>query len=251
MPVQTEKIAAREILERGEIAPDGVLVVHSAFRNLSRSGFRAERFIEALLEGLPGGTLVMPAMSWRICTPENPYFDEVDTPSIVGVLSEVFRTSYATTRSIHPTHSFSACGPLAETLVTGHSSGDTPCSAESPIGRLPGVGAQILLLGVWFESCTLIHYPEEKIAPDLYLRPPDGVIYQCRDRRGQVREVQTRRHVRLNRDFSKFASQLAAQGKLTTGDVCETPWGICRADELCETVFAALHKRRDGTLADT
>lgn len=245
-----ERDAAREILERGEVPPDGVLVVHSAFGNLSHHGFRAESFIEALLEGLSGGTLMMPAMSWRICTPENPYFDELETPSIVGALSEVFRTRYATTRSIHPTHSFAGIGTLADELVAGHYAEETPCSPNSPIGRLPGADAHILLLGVWFESCTLIHYPEEQVAPDFYLRPPDGVVYHCRDRFGVVREVQARRHWRLNRDFPKFGPRLAAQGKLVEDDLYGTHWGGCRAVDLCDTVFAALAERIDGTLAD-
>ena len=250
MTPRKERDAAREILERGEVPSDGVLVVHSAFRNLSHHGFRAERFIEALLDGLAGGTLMMPAMSWRVCTPENPYFDEKETPSIVGALSEVFRTRYAATRSIHPTHSFAGVGPRAEELVAGHYAGITPCAANSPIGRLPGVDARILLLGVWFESCTLIHFPEEQVAPDFYLRPPDGVVYRCKDRHGVVREVQTRRHWRLNRDFPKFGPRLAARRQLVEDDLYGTRWGICRAVDLCDTVFAALHERIDGTLAE-
>ena len=67
--------------------------------------------IEALLGHLSGGTLVMPTMTWRTVTPDRPVWDELATPSHTGVLTEVFRTRYATARSIHPTHSVAACGP--------------------------------------------------------------------------------------------------------------------------------------------
>ncbi|MBZ0325271.1 MAG: AAC(3) family N-acetyltransferase [Alphaproteobacteria bacterium] len=250
MSERLERTAARNIFERGEIPADGVLVVHSAIRNLSQQGFRAEAFIDAMLELLPRGTLTMPAMSWRVCTPENPYFDELETPSIVGALSEVFRTRYARVRSIHPTHSFCAIGPRAEELVADHFKGNTPCPPDSPIGRMPGMDARILLLGVGFESCTLIHYPEEVVAPDFYLRPADGVVYRCTDKFSAVHAVEARRHWRLNRDFPKFGRRLDAAGKLVAGDLHGTSWSVCRATDLCESVFAALADRIEGTLGD-
>ncbi len=99
------------ILDRMQVPRDGVLVVHSAIATLSRQGFRAEAMIEALLRYLSAGTLVMPTMTWRTVTPEQPLWDELATPSHTGVLTEMFRTGYATARSIHPTHSVAACGP--------------------------------------------------------------------------------------------------------------------------------------------
>ena len=46
-----------------------------------------------------GGNLFMPTMTWRTVTPDNPVWDEIDTPSHTGVLTEVFRTGYATRRT--------------------------------------------------------------------------------------------------------------------------------------------------------
>src|SRR6185295_12382366 len=105
MPTGPEAAALLPILERFGVPPDGVLVVHSAIASLSRQGFRAERMIDALIHHMRGGNLLMPAMTWRTVTPEKPQWDELATPSITGVLSEIFRTRYASTRSIHPTHS--------------------------------------------------------------------------------------------------------------------------------------------------
>ena len=64
------------ILERARVPHDGVLVVHSAIATLSRQGFRAEAMIEALLDHISAGTLVMPTMTWRTVTPERRYWDE-------------------------------------------------------------------------------------------------------------------------------------------------------------------------------
>jgi aminoglycoside 3-N-acetyltransferase len=163
----------RELAEslREGATPGDVLVVHSAFRRLSRAGYRAEELIETLLGCC--GTLAMPAMSWRIVTPEKPLFDELATPSHVGIVPEVFRLRYATHRSLHPTHSVTAAGPLAETLTATHHLGATPCAANSPYGIMRRHPTRILMLGCGFERCTAIHLPEEAVAPDLYLRPAE------------------------------------------------------------------------------
>ena len=92
------------------IEQHGTLVVHSSFKKMSLIGFQAEKVIEEIMEFMEGGTLAMPSMSWRICTPYNPFFDVLKTPSHVGVLSELFRAQYSTGRSLHPTHSMSVYG---------------------------------------------------------------------------------------------------------------------------------------------
>ena len=68
--------AVTKILEHSELPSDGMLIVHSAFANFSRQGIRVEPFIEALIEAIPDGTLLMPVMTWRTVTITHPYFDE-------------------------------------------------------------------------------------------------------------------------------------------------------------------------------
>jgi aminoglycoside 3-N-acetyltransferase len=97
--------SSRVSTDPAAVPRDGVLVVHSAIAPLSRQGFRAEAIIEALLDYLSAGSLFMPTMTWRTVTPAHPEWDELATPSHTGVLTEVFRTRYATARSTHPTHS--------------------------------------------------------------------------------------------------------------------------------------------------
>jgi len=67
-----EAEAVAHMLDAGRVPCDGVLVIHSSFKGLSRAGYEADAFIEALLARLPQGTLLMPAMSWRIATPDRP-----------------------------------------------------------------------------------------------------------------------------------------------------------------------------------
>jgi aminoglycoside 3-N-acetyltransferase len=249
-PPASEHTAVASILDQADVPHHGTLVVHAGFRLLGRAGFRPEGFIEALLERLAGGTLIMPAMSWRTVTPEQPVWDEQKTAGHVGILAEIFRTRYSEHRSIHPAHSASGKGPSAEYLLTGHEIDNTPCSSNSPWGKLAAVNAHILLLGIGFERCTALHHPEEVVAPDLYLLPVDQAeSYTCIARNGKHHTVHLRRHRRVERNFPQYTARLTQRKKLTQGDIYGTRWQLVAARDLLEDAFANLRARPDAHLS--
>lgn len=223
--------------------------IHSSFRGLSRRGFAAEPFCAALVEAMEGGTLLMPAMSWRTVTPAQPVFDELGTASHTGILTEIFRTGFSTHRSLHPTHSVAGVGPLAQFLLAHHHQGTTPCAANSPYGLMREYEATIILLGVGLESCTAFHHAEEVMAPDLYLRPEEEAEdYRLIDRNGHAYPMRLRRHPRLPRDFPKFAGPLAAAGALTEGTLAGTPWIRLSLRGLYQLLFRRLDENPRATL---
>lgn len=247
MPGEAEVI--RAILGSRPVARDGLLIVHSAFRGLSQAGLRAESFCEALVDAMDGGTILMPTMTWRTVTPASPLFDELKTPSHTGVLSEVFRTRFATHRSLHPTHSAAGRGPLSKLLLSTHHLGTTPCAGNSPYGLMREYDTHILMLGVGLECCTAMHHAEEMMAPDVYVQPmEDAEEYDLVDRNGVTHHVKTRRHVRRLRDFPKFEPMLKARGMLAEGRAYDTRWILFSARELYRVVFEALVEREDATL---
>jgi aminoglycoside 3-N-acetyltransferase len=244
-----EADAITPILLRAGISRQSNLVVHSAFAALSRQGWRAERFIEGLLDVIPDGTLIMPTMTWRTVTTEQRDWNELATASHTGVLSEIFRTRYAQARSIHPTHSVAAFGPQSTHLTSRHHLDEKPVSDNSPYGLMRGQNAFILLLGVGLEACTAVHLPEEDVAPEFYLRPPEETrTYPCRDRYGVVHDVRARRHQRLDRDFPKFSAPLAAKGLLQSGEILGCRYEITTMQDLLDEVYAALLRDPRGTL---
>ena len=237
------------LLERMRVPRDGVLVVHSAIATLSRRGFRAEAMIEVFLDHLSDGTLVMPTMTWRSVTREHPHWDEVETRSETGIMSEIFRTRYALCRSIHPTHSVAAFGACAQSLVERHHLDDTPVSSNSPYGLMRPDKSYVMMIGVGLETCTAIHLPEETIAPDVYLRPFDPAeLYQCRARDGRIHEVRTRRHWRLERDFPQFAPPLSAKGQLLEGDIEGCRYTLVGLQDLLSEISTALRIDKSATL---
>ncbi len=248
--MSTERAGLRRILDEGRVSRDGVLVVHSAFKDLSRAGWRAEGTCEALLEEMKGGTVLMPTMTWRTVTPANPVFSELETPSHTGILTEVFRTGFATHRSLHPTHSVAGCGPAAAALLSTHHLGTTPCAGNSPYGLIRDHDASILLLGVGMESCTAIHHAEEVMAEDVYVRPmAEAEAYDLVARDGTVHHVLTRRHRRLPRDFNKFIPILRDAGALAEDEVVGSAWTLFRAASLFRVAFASLAQCGDAILA--
>jgi aminoglycoside 3-N-acetyltransferase len=247
-----ERDALVPILERMQVPRDGVLVVHSAIATLSRRGFRAEAMIETFLDYMHHGTVVMPTMTWRTVTPQQREWDEIETRSETGVMTEIFRTRYGSRRSIHPTHSAAAQGPAAEALTARHHLDDTPVSPNSPYGLMRTYPSYVMMIGVGLECCTAIHLPEETIAPDVYLRPLNPAeIYRCKDRHGHIHDVHARRHFRLNRDFPQFGPPLIAKGLLHHGEIKGCPYKLFALRDLLDEVTAALRINKSATLGQS
>jgi aminoglycoside 3-N-acetyltransferase len=163
---------ADDLLALG-VRPGGVLLVHASLRALGHVPGGAEAVIRALLAALgDGGTLLMPALTYERVTPESPVFDVNHTPANVGVLAETFRRRAGTRRSVHPTHSVCAVGPLTAALLDPHLEDSTPCGPHSPFRALPEHDGQILMLGCGLEPNTSMHAIEEQVVPPYLYGPP-------------------------------------------------------------------------------
>lgn len=232
------------------IPRDGVLLVHSSFKGLARDGHDAAAVLKALVDYMEPGTLLLPTMSWRFVKPDKPLFDELQTPSNTGILTELFRTQYATARSLHPTHSIAGRGKLAEELLGSHQLSETPCSEVSPVGLLAKYDGWVLMLGISMDCCTLIHHVEEMIAPDVYVRPlSERETYRCLDRQGREVQVPLRRHLFLPRDYWQFQDLLAAEGLLRVAQLDSSICRAFRAIDMVRVVTEALVRRPDAALA--
>lgn len=224
---------------------DGVLLIHSAFRCLADSGHSVHAVVDALAAAMADGTLLMPTMSWRTVNAANPLFDEVTTPSITGVLTELFRLRHATARSLHPTHSVAGAGFAVGDLLGGVPQ-DTPCSDGGPWALLAGSGAHVVLLGVGMESCTLIHRAEEMVAPELYI---DAAVtaqsYVCRSRSGAEITVSTRRHRKVARNFHIFRDQLESMGGVRRFRDGPIEAQAFRAEDMLATALDTLRRQPD------
>jgi len=167
------------------VRPGSVLMVHPSLRAFGYVPGGAETIIRGLLRVLgESGTLLMPALSYKTVTPQNPVFDVRATPSCVGAVAEAFRLRAGTLRSLHPTHSVCAVGPLADELLSPHIEDSTPCGKHSPFNRLPEFNGKILMLACRLTFNTSMHAIEEILKPPYLFDPP--ISYSLRDKAGQV-----------------------------------------------------------------
>ncbi|KQO12067.1 aminoglycoside N(3)-acetyltransferase [Paenibacillus sp. Leaf72] len=157
---------------------DSVLV-HASLSRLGWVCGGPQAMVQALMQAVGDeGTLIMPAQSGDWSDPaewgnppvpeewyetiyrELPAFDPALSPTRgMGRIAELFRTFPATVRSAHPQVSFCANGKYAE-LITSEHMLSPQFGMASPLGKLYGLGAKVLMLGTGYESCTSFHLAE-------------------------------------------------------------------------------------------
>ncbi|HVQ97012.1 MAG TPA: AAC(3) family N-acetyltransferase [Mycobacteriales bacterium] len=189
-------------LRRLGVRPGETLLVHSSLRALGWVAGAAPAVVRSLLDVLgPAGTVVVPSQTadnrdpstWDDPPPESWWaeirnhvagFDPVCTPSRrMGAIAECVRTWPGAVRSAHPQTSFAAVGPAAGWLLHPHELA-AQLGEASPLGRLAGTDARILLLGVGYDRCTAFHLAEHRLPappsrPDACaLLTPQGRIWR-------------------------------------------------------------------------
>ena len=178
----------------------------ACFVQAAMSAFGAfENGPDTVLEALRGvvgdeGLIAMPAYS--LTGPaiehlaEDPLFDPHTTPSRMGAISEGFRLSPGTLRSIHPTHSTAVRGRGAEEIVAGHETAATPFGEGTPFPRIVERDALQLFFGCGTGAITMYHSFECTRVPPFPLDVFANRRFnaRCLDRDGNEITVETLVH---------------------------------------------------------
>jgi aminoglycoside 3-N-acetyltransferase len=164
-----------------------ILMVHCSYNSLTPM-YRDNpiKLLKAFLRiAGPDRTLAMPAFFFG--TPEkyyldyyraNPLFNVRRTPSQMGIVSELFRKVSGVLRSLHPTHSVCAFGPLADELTRSHHLSSAECGPLSPFGVMARYKTAILGVGTeYYRTLTQVHAIEDHMGPDFPIpREPEEPI---------------------------------------------------------------------------
>ncbi|MFB3897263.1 MAG: AAC(3) family N-acetyltransferase [bacterium] len=201
-------LGLRELgLTKGNVA-----LVHSSLSSFGQVDNGAETVIDALLETVgEEGTIMVPTLTGN--SKQNavvpPIFDPIHTPCWTGKIPETFRHRKEAKRSLHPTHSVAAIGKYAAYLTADHERCETPCSMDSPYGKLVKLGGSILLIGCMHSSSTMLHLVEEAANSPYHLQP-DWVDAQLINPDGTTTIIHTKIHLwGWDRDFNKIDSLLS------------------------------------------
>ena len=225
------------------IAPGAVVLVHSSLRSFGRVEGGARTVVQALLDLLgQAGTLVVPTFHHTFFWggPQQ-VWDREQTPSYMGLISETARTWPGARRSRHAPHPLAAIGARAEDLAGRQNRSDY--AFDSPFYRLLELDAWVLLMGVDFDVCTLLHMVEELAeVPYRYWDDLTGTVVID----GQA-SVQTfpfmRRHPGVQNDFLRCGRQLEQQGLVQLVQVGQSTLRALRVRQLCD--FALRRLRQD------
>ena len=223
-----------------------IVLFHTSLRSFGHVEGGALGLIQALSDAVgPEGTLVAPTLTGhRTDGPDHPpVFDRDRTPCWTGRVPETFRQIPGAMRSLHPTHSVTAIGRRASWLIEGHVEAPSPCGIRTPYARLASEGGQVVLFGVDFESCTLVHSLEEVAGVPYHLQE---VLTPVSLRAGDMRvERSCRLHVWDDRfkDFNRLAGPLQEAGGMRQGRIGASLTTVIDAEILWSVGIALL--RRD------
>jgi aminoglycoside 3-N-acetyltransferase len=232
--------AVREVgIEAGDL-----VMMHSGFRRASGFTGTPSDVIDAVLEAVgPAGNLLMMSIPYRGSSQRyaegDPLFDLRRSPSVVGLISEVFRRRPEVMRSASPLHPVLACGPLAAWLTADHDKSPYSCGKGSPFERFLTLGGVFLFYDAPFSSLTFMHYVEDRFRDRLPVDPYDPAPAAIRVRDVAGRESSVRQYffsgaARGRRAFGRVERALLAAGCLRTTRVGNSRVMAVRASDVVE-----------------
>ena len=223
------------------VKPDGTLKVHISYKAIGEVDGRGDTVLDALMEYMESGLLVLPSHTWDNVRKNNPVMDVLHTPTCVGVLTEMFRKREGVHRSLHPTHSVAAFGKDAKDFVAGDEKMNTPCGEGGAYYKLWELDTQILLIGVNFTTNTFIHGIEEWDGAEGTIKDESEDYYVINEQ-GQRLHTPQYRHCALlgSRTFSKLEPQAIAEGTVTLGRFGDATTRLMQAKALRAMVAGLL-----------
>jgi aminoglycoside 3-N-acetyltransferase len=232
-------------LEKLGVDKQGTLLVHSSMKSIGDVEGGADTVLDALSEYMKDGLLVLPTHTWSYIKAENPKFYVEDSPSCIGILTELFRKRPGVVRSLHPTHSVAALGKDAEEFVEGNESFDTPCARDSSWGKLLDRKAKIMLIGVDLRRNTFIHGIEEWIdIPGRITNTREQLYTVLRD--GTEILVPSRRHIGHTSECYWKVDEIFEKKKIMhKGSFGDALAGVCDTVGMTELLFRMLEVKSD------
>lgn len=216
-------------LDQMSIDSKGTIIVHSSMKSIGEVEGGSDTVLDAFTEYMKDGLLVFPTHTWDVIDAENPRFYVEETPSHIGILTELFRQRPGVIRSLHPTHSVGALGSDAKEFTTGDEQFDTPAARGSAWGKLLDRKAKILLVGVDLRRNTFIHGIEEWLdIPERMAGKDDREELVTVLGDGTEIPVPSRRHISgISNRYWKVEELLAEKGAIEYAELGDARVLVC------------------------
>lgn len=201
LPQLSEKDFREILTEQLSLTANDVVYVHSSVDRLNL-GFPFYRILSLVREVIgAGGTMLFPTYpNLRVSSYEyilrGEVFDVRRTPSYTGLLNEFARRQRGALRSLHPTKSVCAIGPLAEELTATHQLSPYPYDVGSPYFKLTACGAKIVGLGVSTRNLSFVYCTDDALKESFPVRVYHDRAFEvdCVNYEGEREKVKTYVH---------------------------------------------------------
>lgn len=222
----------KEHLKMLGVQPTDTLLVHSSMKAIGDVAGGAEGVLDALMDYLKPGLLILPTHTWKQINAEYNIYDPLTEPACVGLLPNLFLRRPGVIRSWHPTHSVATCGADAAIYTAGEEQWDTPCPRQGCWGKLIDRQAKILFLGCSLKSNTFLHGVEEwnrvpnrisQAWQHLKIRLPDGSLFDRPMHRHEAPGLHISEH------YDKLEAAFLAAGIARRGRFGDAACTICDA----------------------
>ncbi|MBE5961597.1 MAG: AAC(3) family N-acetyltransferase [Lachnospiraceae bacterium] len=233
----------RMIKEMG-IKKDDTLLIHSSMKAVGEVEGGADTVLDAFMEYLEDGLLLLPTHTWASMSESHSYYDPAVEPACVGILPNLFLKRPGVIRSLHPTHSLAGFGKDAAIFLNGEENCKTPCPPEGCYNRLRDRKAKILLLGVNHVKNTFIHSVEEVLlVPERFTEEP--VMFEIQMPDGVRKRQAVYRHYNKTTAHISEAYQKLGEAFYETGAAKNVRFGdacciLCDAESIFQTVSKVL-----------
>jgi len=237
------------------VQPGATLMVHSSWQHYNGFKGKPSELVDALKRAVgEQGLLVMTSMPYHNMSSaewlaKGKPMNVRRSPSMMGLVSEVFRRSKGVDRSISATHPLLAWGRDAAAFIADHDKTAKPFGPDSPFGKLIERDAVILGYDAPFSTFTFTHFVEDHLANTLPvpLYEPEPILGKVIDHAGNESEqwvsVLSVAANRLRREH-RLVARLEQEGSLQRGKIGNTALVWIRASAL---LAGATKLAQDGT----
>ncbi len=240
-------------LARLGIATADNLMVHSSWSPLNGFKGRPVDMINALKQVVSSsGLLVMPSLTYqnessRDYLLRDKPMNVARSPSMMGLMSEVFRRGKDVHRSLSPTHPLVAWGGKSEEFVADHGFCLAPFGVGSPFDKLLQANGKILTIDAPFSTITFTHFLEDRIAPFLpfALYDDEPLLGKLIDYDGVLREIPVKvlsQQANALRREQRLVEELKKQGIIRQKDIGNTRLMLIECKAMTDCVDEMVRK---------
>ena len=200
-----------------------VILLHSSFKSLGTVCSGPDYVIHALLDILgKNGTLIVPTFNFDFCNGSS--FNVNETPSQMGIITELIRKNPDSIRTKDPVYSFAIIGKLKEKL--GNLVYESSYGKDSMFAQLRKHDGKILIIGLAYnDSMTFFHHAEEMEGCDYrYFKEFDGnlIDFDGTEQKTKIKIFVRNLEKKVETDVDKMGVILENKGlvnKIKIGDV--------------------------------